>query len=56
MKRLTTSNATPNQVWELNPLFQQHKLDTFCQHFVKEKMKLGIHVHDDDMDNKENGK
>jgi hypothetical protein len=49
-------NATPKQVWESNPLFQQHKLDTFRQHFAKEKTKLGVHVRDDDMDNKENGK
>jgi hypothetical protein len=50
-------NATPKQVWESNPLFQQHKLDAFCQHFAKEKTKLlGIHVHDDDNNNKENGK
>jgi hypothetical protein len=40
-------NATPKQVWESNPL---------CQHFSKEKTKLGVHVRDDDMDNKENGK
>jgi hypothetical protein len=49
-------NATPKQVWESNPLFQQYKLDTFRHHLAKERAKQGIFVRDDSMDTKENGK
>jgi hypothetical protein len=49
-------NATPKQVWESNPLFQEYKLETFRQHYSKEKTKQGIHLrHDNKENNKEKG-
>jgi hypothetical protein len=40
-------NATPKQVYESNPIFQEYKLDTFRTHYAKEKTKQGTHVRDD---------